>query len=1047
MINQFDPHYGVYLEKVFTLAKTLVIKSEIVADLMNQKDQARGHSVNLHEPTTWRYYMNVCGQYHPLDEKDLGGKIKIISMDTLEEIEFTTVNLRKHTTTRKEYQYGTRKYEELIANYPQYETLILGILYPADMNTAVAAKDGAILSYPPDLVEFNEYSFIADLQKWIDTYKLRWTNSQYQNSDAYYFMANLGVMYLNLVPAIITIRKRKCKTNEAHSYHVRQYLASHGFLDDYLDVLTTRQALRFYMNINYLERNIGKMDNFRWLIREVMTERRLPLAEYNMYHDTRNQIEEIYAKPVFKKRSLNNLEFITKEDDIDTFQLLDKEEPLASYNHQYRADNEFNILRKLQNSLSNQLRTKVLESRITDYSDAQVYRLSDTLLNLWLDWSDKGIYRAVVNFNNFKTGERISLYPKDAFYVFWYCYWRWMGVKLQYLPELLAERVPIYPIPNKDWLFKVVPIDGSLGLKEKYAVEDEFADEIISLMPSLPSEIISHEEFFKIASDVNTAANLQYNLSTLEEEAHRRAYKDAMTHRLYADRIIKPTSKVIAYNADKPLAYDDYLRSLALTLPRMTKEDWKNAAFAILDEATGKDLQNQMSIRGLHAAMVRLMIQLSSYSVQYIKDVNEANILISGHASLRLTQPKEYGESFHVVPHGLRIERMQEEGHSSLGDLLDEDNFTAPYFQHYGESGWTLDPTVDAYYESVPTSYYHVPIGIDAYYEAPDLGSNPRGDIPIPGMDKLIGQPLHQQRQLKDVWGHDFYYKGKCNDDDRDDWYMRGDLDGFYYQYPRNWGQNDLDGFYYQKERKLKIEDDLDGFYYQTKEDLHLSGDLEGFYYQKPKELHLKNHLDGFYYHKDKPFLSISELDGFYYNKPKDFKIKNELEGFYYHLGRRFTLESQLEGFYYHDKHDFTLKGDLEGFYYHRDLPPLILKGSLDGFYYHTKPQWHLDGRLDGFYYSKGKVFTINGQLDGFNYSYPNKDLPLILSGHLDGFSYQHRQETPLVLNHPLPGFNMYRNRDLPLVLKGTLEGFDMNRSHRGFAIVKPLEGFTPRYR
>lgn len=31
---------------------------------------------------------------------------------------------------------------------------------------------------------------------------------------------------------------------------------------------------------------------------------------------------------------------------------------------------------------------------------------------------------------------------------------------------------------------------------------------------------------------------MQYNLTTLEEDMERRAFKEAMTHRLYADRII-----------------------------------------------------------------------------------------------------------------------------------------------------------------------------------------------------------------------------------------------------------------------------------------------------------------------------------------------------------------------------------------------------------------------------------------------------------------------------------------------------------------------------
>lgn len=908
MLNQIDPHYGVYLGKVFQLAKTLVIKSETVIQQINAHDTSvKGH-IFSQDPRTWRYYMNVCGLYHPIDLMKLGGKIKIVSMDTLEEIEFTTENLRKHKTTRKEYQYGTRKYEELITNYPEFETLILGILYPADMDKAINSPDGTILSYKPDLVEFNEYSFIEDLQRWIDGYKVRWTNSAYESSDVYYPIANLGVLYMNLVPAILMIRKRKCKTNEAHSYHVRQYLASHGFLDDYLDSLTTRQALRFYKNINYIERNTGKVSTFKWLTREVMTERRMPLAEYNMYHDNKDQIEDIYAKPVFKKKSLNKLEFITKEDDITTAQLLDKEEPLASYNHQYRVDNEHHIQRKLQNSQSDKLKTKVLESRVTDYSDAQVYRLSDTLLNLWLDWADKRIYRAVVNFNNFKTGERISLYPKDAFYVYFYCYWRWMGIRLEYVPELLAERVPILPIPNKDYLFKVVPIDGSLGLNEKYAVEDQFAEDIISLMPERPVDIISHEDFFIKAEEYNTAANLQYNLTAYEEEAHRRVYKEAMTHRVYTDRIISPASRTIGYDGKSPLLYEDYLNKLSLMFKNMTKEDWKKAAFAILNEATGRDTQNKINLRGLHAAMVRLMVQLSSYSVQYIKDVNEANILISGYATLRLTSPKETETGFYPVPHGLDILTQHDTEGSHLGNLLDRENFTDPKLSHWEGSAGKLDPTVQVRYESTPTTYLHVPTGIDVYYTPPNLKENERGNIAIPGMEDIANLPYYKQRQLKDVWGHDYYYKGICSDElstkDPLEWALRRDWNGFEYyeEYERLILNKPLHGFDYDDKAPLRLDHDLDGFDYFDKELLTLDKPLIGFEYDEAVKLLLEKDLNGFEYDTQKTYLDLRRnLNGFEYENAPSLSLNKLLDGFEYDHGYTLILDKRLNGFGYTD--------------------------------------------------------------------------------------------------------------------------------------------------
>jgi hypothetical protein len=54
--------------------------------------------------------------------------------------------------------------------YPDQENLILGILYPADLHYAVNAKNGAILSYPSELIEPQEATLVHELEGWIQRY-------------------------------------------------------------------------------------------------------------------------------------------------------------------------------------------------------------------------------------------------------------------------------------------------------------------------------------------------------------------------------------------------------------------------------------------------------------------------------------------------------------------------------------------------------------------------------------------------------------------------------------------------------------------------------------------------------------------------------------------------------------------------------------------------------------------------------------------------------------------------------------------------------------
>jgi hypothetical protein len=273
-------YYQLYMNDVLTLAQTIVIKSVATANALNTYVQEQmGGTVDSTDPTTWKYYLNLGGQYHPTDTM-----MTVTSMDTLETIDFTIANLAVNTATARGYQYGTRSYLELVSNYPDQEMLILGILYPVDIDAAIAGYDGQILGYPPNLIEVNEYSFVAKLQEYITGYIGRWYNAQYTSSDELYSAAFLGMMYLMLVPAILSIRNNACGTHEAHSFHVLEYLSSNGDLGQYYQYLTTEQALWLYRNIKYIQRHPGAQSTFNALVQNLLTNVGLPLARYAQAH-------------------------------------------------------------------------------------------------------------------------------------------------------------------------------------------------------------------------------------------------------------------------------------------------------------------------------------------------------------------------------------------------------------------------------------------------------------------------------------------------------------------------------------------------------------------------------------------------------------------------------------------------------------------------------------------------------------------------------------------------------------------------------------------
>ena len=711
-------YFNLYLQQVWQLAETIVIKSDYSAKGINQHivDSLGEAYVDYSKPETWKYYMNLAGEYHPLDDR-----LQITSLDTIEPIEFNKANLRLHRATRRAYEYGSVLYKELVAKHPRQEQLILGILYPCDINKAIAAKDGTILSYPTKLVDVNEYSFINKLQQWIYDYKRQFTNPQYNISDELTEAVVLSQMYIHLVPAILEIRLRACKTNEAHSYHVRSYLASHGFLNEYLDHLTTRQALWFYRNINYIERYVGHRDTFNWLIENVLTDRDIPLGEYNFYHDLYyqpNGIEEFdtkliadkttyYPTVAFKKQDLNAVTPVTKKGQYSLAELLDKEDDLAVDNAKYRPVALLEGTNLFKHSLDNRLKTKVLESSMYDYTDSFKHKLAEVLLNEWCVTAHEGRYRAFITAINPVTNERIPLNSLDALYLLWYCYRKSEDIELKFIPDFTADRVARYPIPKEADLRKHIPNTHSkthVALDYRLDVVTDNTVKVATELMPLQETVYSIDAFYEYAYDLWRRANQQDHLIYLYEHAKERAYAENLINRFWCVKIFrnnlkakKQTQYLPGFKEDVAgsiqtvtlpyvtrydgLSYSEFLSSRNINVSKFKREHYKTLYEQLLLDGTGASLNSELSLRALQRAMLKLMTQLGSYSVQYITEINDNPILQVRFPRIRIgeqyatTLGKEYVTELEVGVQDIKTTVVQsvdyDSNHIDTNDTVD----------------------------------------------------------------------------------------------------------------------------------------------------------------------------------------------------------------------------------------------------------------------------------------------------------------------------------------------------------------------------------------
>lgn len=608
-----NAYYDLYLRKVFDLAKTLVVKNAASASAINLTLTQNGQRVEKSDPTTWKYYQNIAGIYHATDTA-----MTVVSMDTLQEINFTKEALRIHRATAREYTYGSRYYNELLRRYPDQESLILGIINPVEISRAISAADGTILQYDKNLVEENEVNLIKKLEDWIKGFNVRWNVVDYSIVDDLYMAGFLGVMFSYIPSVILNLRLAACKTNEAHSFHIREYLTSNGKLEGYIDLLTKKQDLFLYRNLRYIHRNAGRASTFELLVKKILTDRGIPLAAYEMRHNLAQQPEDLYATIDLMQVPLNKNQTLGTSKTRSVNEILIKETDSAKGNEEIRLESIVKITEAMQNSKYDRLQTKVLESDLVDLSDSAPFSFSDTLLNQWMWMSCNARYPTILGVSHPVTGARIAISAKDAFALFIWSYNKARGLDLELVPAISANRVKRVPMPTKEEL---------KGIVESKYVSDAVIDFAMDNQPAI-GQCISTESFFNLCVEIHAAMLSHRNLYALVEHQEARGQTEAMVGRFYHDPVcvLQPTGTT----------YAQFLSTRGLDFDTLTSLECDLLAIDLLKTATGVALNNTKSLRELQSAMMKIMEQLSSYSIQFLKTINTSAFKVVDWAAIRV---------------------------------------------------------------------------------------------------------------------------------------------------------------------------------------------------------------------------------------------------------------------------------------------------------------------------------------------------------------------------------------------------------------------------
>lgn len=618
MDNVRNSYLARYIEQSILLIKTLNIKHQDFADMANAGVIAKYgvNAVDKTDPTTWKYYLNVAGQYHFSDTM-----MQVVSIDTLETIDFTRENLEIHTATAEAYRLGSRDYYLLVSLYPSQIRLIHGILYPADIQTAIDAEDGKILSYQKDLVEETEESLIPDLEVYIKNTLERWYVRPLNQSNELYTSVLFATLTSQLVEKLMNIRVSRCHSREAHSFHIRMFLGSHGELDDFIPYMTRGQVLWLYRNIRYLERNSGRMEQFRLLIDNVLTKRNIPLAEYSIRQitDYLNYVPEVKAK----NKSLNGLSSSLSKDLHSIDLLFDKEIPVAPGNQAYIDHHREYDTDRFKNTNSSVTQTKALMSSMVDYSNALPETLDNVALRQWCYMASRELYHAAITFRDPKTSINYSLSAQNAFVYFLYVTLKSYGYDIDHIPDYLniRQRKPIKP--SVSHLLSAVPEDRHKKLKP-------IAELIVSRQPVI-SPCLSVSSFYKQIEKIYNEAYWHWILISNTEDLNDRAYVEVMVARLYQTEMVRVS--------EDNSTMDVWLESVNLPPYDYTDEQALLLAKAIFSSATGITIDSTKRLANIQRMLIELVKRLSSYSVQYIREINESDLVVINWAAARLSDP------------------------------------------------------------------------------------------------------------------------------------------------------------------------------------------------------------------------------------------------------------------------------------------------------------------------------------------------------------------------------------------------------------------------
>lgn len=609
-----------YRKEIFNFLRTVTIKFEPFAYSMGQEYMDANGLTDPHGE--WNpYYIHLSGNYTPEELADPSKLIHVwtVEKEEAEDVIFDKNLINTNPKTAALYKIPNKEYFILEERYPEYTGLIRTIAYPIpSIKEAIAAPNLSLLGYDATLLEENEReSIIGCLKNFLEMVRTRWWIEEYTYEDMY--ASSFWAMLWQMLPLVLLSQRFKnIKSPSVHSFHIWEYLTSKG-LTDYRDVLTDKQSLWLYRNIDYIQKNEGKQRTLMLLAANLLEDAYASLIYKDMYQNTINFSDQLRTNAEFRSFYITD----NKEDRVE--QVSDLNERLVDQGLEHNESSEY--IEELEHTLSehkhNILNTKFLELKkdtidtadkqlmIRVYLDNLIYRLANNGLSFQ------------VSFNETLNGTLIKSFVGDIFFLWYYATLRASGYTNFSFPNQYTTRMVIpYTKP------KISDLDDIIMYQVvKHHITDDVA------VKEILNSFDYHEAVFVNQTDFAESVTKNYSIASALQrqfDASNKLLYHYSLHKLMNKFFISETVEFVNFGYT---SWEDFFKQNPTIKEVIDKYEelrpndliyyYKNLGSSCFDKIfetndSVSGATNLKRVERIYTSVKNLFIKLGSYNITYL---------------------------------------------------------------------------------------------------------------------------------------------------------------------------------------------------------------------------------------------------------------------------------------------------------------------------------------------------------------------------------------------------------------------------------------------